>query len=157
MTLKIDKQKPKKAIERNVEYGDGLHPPYGVIPDAEIKCPGNKSEGQWQTRFDWLHAGTRYDVLYCCRLVEPCNEDDGKRFVLIHMNGFGRKYATAFEFTSNSFTHYTYLMEKMDVNIADAMGLLSFLQRMGHRVGFPKPDEVCGSMERQKWRDENWK
>jgi hypothetical protein len=36
-------------------------------------------------------------------------------------------------------------MEKMSVNIADAVGILKFLEEMGHDVGYPTdtPYEFC--------------
>ena len=38
------------------------------------------------------------------------------------------------------YLHYTYLMEKMSVNVADAVGILKFLEKKGHDVGFPAPE-----------------
>ena len=46
--------------------------------------------------------------------------------------------------TSLAFTrylHYTYVMEKMQIGIADAVGILKFLEEMGHEVGYP--DDSC--------------
>ena len=146
MTSKNDTQKAKpkikSAIKRACEYGDGLFAPYGETPDALICCPANNYVGQWQHRFDWMFNGTRYDVLYASRLVEPCDDDDGQRFILVHLNGFGREFAMAFEFTTNTYVHYSWVMKKMDVNEADAVGLCRLLERLGHSVGYPRPMPV---------------
>jgi hypothetical protein len=64
------------------------------------------------------------------------------------MVGFGREYLLAWltehrcMMLGDEFIHYSYVMEKMGCNEADAVGLLGFLERMGHRVGYPRPVAV---------------
>ena len=40
------------------------------------------------------------------------------------------------------YLHWTYLSEKLDVNEADANGILLFLQKHGHDVGFCKSEQL---------------
>ena len=65
------------------------------------------------------------------------------------MEGYSREYLlawltenTCMMFIGDGFIHYSYVMKKMRCNEADAVGLLGFLERMGHRVGYPRPVAV---------------
>ena len=131
-------------IEKIVTYGDGLFAPYGETPDDVVRCIGNNYFGEWCDRYSWNPGnGTKYDLVYLCRTIEPFESDDGRRFGLVYMNGFGREYGTAMEFTANTFIHWTWLMKKLDVNEADAVAILQFLERLGHPVGYPRPNGVA--------------
>ncbi len=82
-------------------------------------------------RFEWMPGnGTRYDLIY---------GGGGEKALIawMHAGGSGGKIMM---FTQ--FLHYSYIMEKMQVNIADAVGILKFLEYHGHDVGYPPEDEV---------------
>lgn len=72
--------------------------------------------------------GTRYELFY--GRVENTT--------LITWMRRGGSGGMAMAFSHNSYVHYTYLSEKMDVNAADAAGILKFLEKMGHDVGYPE-------------------
>ena len=72
--------------------------------------------------------GTRYELFY--GRVKNTN--------LIPWMRRGGSGGRAMAFSEGSFLHYTYVAEKMDVNAADAAGILQFLERMGHDVGYPE-------------------
>jgi hypothetical protein len=85
-------------------------------------------------RYDWQPGnGTRYDLCY-----GPVG--DRALVTWLRQGGSGGP-SLAF----SHYLHYTYVMEKMSVNIADAVGILKFLEEMGHDVGYPTdtPYEFC--------------
>lgn len=82
-------------------------------------------------RFDWQPGnGTRYDLLY-----GKCGD-----YHMIAWAGRGGSSGSFMLFSH--FLHYTYLMEKMNVNSSDADGILRFLEKMGHDVGYPSYDHI---------------
>jgi hypothetical protein len=123
--------------DNTVQFGEGLAAPYGEPPD-EIKCHANKSQGEYLRRFSWCPGDhTRYDLMYGRRMSEPAGGDEGVDYLLVHLNGMGK--ASAFIFREPTYLHYSYIMEKTGSNEVTAVGLLRFLERMGHAVGYPKP------------------
>jgi hypothetical protein len=119
-----------------VKYDDQLMPAYGNAGKA-VPCPANNTDGSYVQRFKWEPGnGTRYHLTYSCRAKADA------------MVGFGREYLLAWltehrcMMLGDEFIHYSYVMEKMGCNEADAVGLLGFLERMGHRVGYPRPVAV---------------
>ena len=81
--------------------------------------------------YDWQPGnGTRYDLYY-----GPA----GKRTFVSWMRFGG---AGGISMVFDSYLHYTYMMEKMQINISDAVGILKFLEEMGHDVGYPEPGVV---------------
>ena len=78
-------------------------------------------------RYAWSPGnGTRYDLVHT-----PV----GSRTMITWLKR-GGSGGTSLMFSD--FLHYTYLEEKMEVNTADAVGILMFLERMGHAVGYPE-------------------
>ncbi len=81
--------------------------------------------------YDWQPGnGTRYDLYYGAA---------GKRTFVSWMRLGG---AGGISMVFTDYLHYTYMMEKMQINIADAVGILKFLEEMGHKVGYPEPGTV---------------
>lgn len=79
------------------------------------------------SRYDWQPGnGTRYDLFY--------GTTNRNRTLVSWMfrGGAGGK-----TLLFDGYLHYTYIMEKMDIRIADAVGILMFLKEMGHEVGIP--------------------
>ena len=74
--------------------------------------------------------GSRYDLFF--------GEAQG-RYLLAWMRS-GGSGGMAFAFSGGDYIHHTYLEEKMNLNSADAAGLLRFLAIMGHEVGMPDGD-----------------
>jgi hypothetical protein len=76
-------------------------------------------------RYEW-QPGTRarYDLFF---------GEVGDTRLLAWMKGGG--CGVAFAFSKDSYIHHTYIEEKMDVNSADAAGLLEFLHVKGCAVG----------------------
>ena len=80
------------------------------------------------SRFDWQPGnGTRYDLIYS-------SDSNYNMIGWLQYGGSGNVMLFI------DFIHYTYLMEKLHVNIADAVGILKFLDYQGHSVGFPSKD-----------------
>lgn len=81
-------------------------------------------------RFDWQPGnGTRYDLV--CAQV-------GNRTLITWLNK-GGSGGTSMLFSE--FLHYSYMVEKMGIGIADAIGIMMFLETRGHKVGYPaSPD-----------------
>lgn len=80
--------------------------------------------------YDWQPGnGTRYDLYY-----GPA----GKKTFVSWMKNAGGGVSMVF----TDYLHYSYLMEKMNVGIADAVGILKFLEEMGHKVGHPDANVV---------------
>jgi len=78
-------------------------------------------------RYEWCPGnGTRYDLIYG-HVGTKC------MITWMHKGGSG---GTAMLFSQ--FLHYTYVQEKMQINIADAAGILKFLEHKGHEVGYPE-------------------
>jgi len=120
-------------------YDDRLKPPYGETPDEPIRCVGNGTTGEWLDRYIWTPGnGSRYGLLYGRRLREPTQHDTGCEYVLILLSSFGNTGPTAIVF-SEQYLHHSYVEEKLQINTADAAGVLAFLDRMGHEVGYPRP------------------
>jgi hypothetical protein len=85
-------------------------------------------------RFDWQPGnGTRYDLI--CGQV-------GDRTMITWMR-FGGSGGVTMLFSH--FLHYSYILEKMQINIADAVGILMFLESRGYEVGYPEHEnyETC--------------
>lgn len=85
-------------------------------------------------RYAWCPGnGTRYDLVHT-----PVGNHT--MITWLRMGGSG-----GISLMFSDFLHYTYLEEKMGVNTADAVGILMFLERMGHAVGYPAGDgyEKC--------------
>jgi len=81
--------------------------------------------------YDWQPGnGTRYDLYY---------SKTGSRAFVSWMRRGGAG-GTAMAFTH--YLHYSYIMEKMEINTADAVGILQFLEEMGHDVGYPEPGTI---------------
>ena len=90
--------------------------------------------------YDWQPGnGTRYDLYY---------SKTGDRGFISWMRRGGAG-GTAMSFSH--FLHYTYVMEKMEIGIADAVGILKFLEEMGHDVGYPEPDVVYEACSRDPY------
>jgi hypothetical protein len=64
----------------------------------------------------------------------------------MHRDGAG---GTAMTFSH--FLHYTYIMAKMEINVADAVGILKFLEEMGHKVGYPEKGLVYEDTHKQPY------
>ncbi len=90
--------------------------------------------------YDWQPGnGTRYDLYY--------GKSGPKAFVSwMRRGGSG---GTAMAFTH--YLHYSYAMEKLEINIADAVGILKFLEEMGHNVGYPDPGVVYEDSNRESY------
>lgn len=86
-------------------------------------------------RYDWQPGnGTRYDLLY-----GKCGD--------YYMIGWANRHGAGGTFMMFShFLHYSYLAEKMNVNESDADGILRFLEKMGHDVGYPAHDMISPYM-----------
>ena len=82
-------------------------------------------------RYEWCPGnGTRYDLFY--------DKKGDKAFIAWMRYGGSAGICMSF----SHFLHYTYVEEKMKINTADAVGILKFLQEMGHDVGYPPSDVV---------------
>jgi len=82
-------------------------------------------------RFIWEPGNaTRYDLVYGPFVAAG-------KFLLCWMNK-GGSGGTSFIWRSGESIHHGYLEEKMDVNTADANGILLFLQSKGHDVSLPE-------------------
>lgn len=82
-------------------------------------------------RYDWQPGnGTRYDLIY--------GEVGNKNLIGWMRQGGSGGCVMLF----SAFLHYSYVMEKMQIGIADAVGILKFLQHQGHEVGYPSLDTV---------------
>ena len=83
------------------------------------------------SRYDWQPGnGTRYDLFY---------GKTSKETGFISWMKFGGASGVSMAFTH--YLHYTYIMEKMQISITDAVGILMFLEELGHAVGYPEHDE----------------
>ena len=123
------------------QYDDRLRPPYGEGTPEAVRCMANGTTGDYLDRYDWLPGnGTRYDLLYGSRDGSPETEDDTRRYYLAHLT-YDPKHCMEFR---DTYLHYTYVMDKLALNEADACGVLWFLERMGHAVGYPRPMAVGG-------------
>ena len=107
-----------------------LKPSYGETP-ARVRSLANGDAvtgGEWIDRWTWDHHEnrTRYDLIYGRRSTGEFilgNFVDGSgRFMVIHDPGY---------------TWWGYVMDKLVLNKADAVGVLGFLEFMGHAVGYP--------------------
>lgn len=86
-------------------------------------------------RYDWQPGnGTRYDLLY--------GRTGGMWLITWLKHGGSAGPAMLFD----GYIHYTYLMEKLEVNIADATGILKFLEHQGIKVGYPERDSGAAAM-----------
>jgi len=84
------------------------------------------------SRYDWQPGnGTRYDLFYGTTAKD-------RAFVSWMLYGGAGGKSMAF----SSYLHYTYVMEKMQVGISDAVGILKFLEEMGHAVGYPDDSAI---------------
>tara|TARA_R110002020_G_scaffold102600_1_gene240765 strand:- start:777 stop:1244 length:468 start_codon:yes stop_codon:yes gene_type:complete len=136
-------------IEMTVKYDDQLQAPWGEGywqgQDQPVPCPANNTEGSYVQRFKWEPGNhTRYDLVYSCRITPDAMEGYRREYLLAYLNPLF-DYATCMLVEGPGcaeYIHYSYVMEKMGVNEADAVGLLGFLERMGHRVGYPQPVAV---------------
>lgn len=90
-------------------------------------------------RYDWQPGnGTRYDLVY-----GKCGD--------YYMVGWANRHGAGGDFMLFShFLHYSYLMEKMNVNAADADGILRFLEKMGHEVALPTHDYISPPLSEPK-------
>ena len=81
-------------------------------------------------RYEWCPGnGTRYELLY--GLV------GGNTYITWMRFGGGSGVTSIVP----DFLHYTYLMEKMDISISDAVAILEFLNFNENKVGFPHDRE----------------
>ena len=81
-------------------------------------------------RYDWQPGnGTRYDLILT----------NLKGHWLITWLRFGGSGGPSLLFSG--YLHYTYVMEKMSVGIADAVAILKFLEFHGVNVGYPIDDD----------------
>ena len=86
------------------------------ILERHVWCPGN---------------GTRYDLYH-----GETNDNPSKIFISWMRHGGSGGYS--FAFTRDTFLHYSYIMEKMQLNEADAAGILSFISKILFvKVGMP--------------------
>lgn len=137
------------ATNGAVLYGRGLQPPYGE-PEVQVRCIANGTEGPWLDRYNWSPGNhTRYDLVYGRREYSSTYEPtgNGEEYLLVHVQT-GR----AMVFGDN-YLHHSYLEEKLGVNEADAAGILGFLKRMGHAVGYPHPVAVPDDLFQQLAQD----
>ena len=124
-------------IDMTVQYDDQLMPAYGEAGKA-VPCPANNTEGSYVQRFRWEPGnGTCYRLTYSCRIRADLMEGFGREYLLANLNE-----NTCMAFGGDLLIHYSYVMQKMGCNEADAVGVLGFLERMGHRVGYPRPMAV---------------
>lgn len=80
-------------------------------------------------RYDWQPGnGTRYDLLY------------GNVGSYSFVTWLARGGSAGSTMLFSDFLHYTYMTEKMNINEADAAGILKFLEHKGHQVGYPAGD-----------------
>ena len=78
--------------------------------------------------------GSRYDLLY--------GKDNSRgRYILAWMRS-GGSGGTCIVWSAQSYLHYSYLCEKLNVNDADAAGIMTFLASKGHDVGFPEGYDI---------------
>lgn len=79
------------------------------------------------SRYDWQPGNnTRYDLMY--------GTTEKGTAVVSWLRNTGAGGPTL---VFRSFLHYSYMMEKMQIRISDAVGILKFLEEMGHKVGYP--------------------
>lgn len=91
-------------------------------------------------RFIWEPGnGTRYDLVYGPFAAAG-------KFLLCWMNKGGNG-GTSLIWRSGECVNHGHLEEKMNVNAADANGLLLFLESKGHDVGLPEGE--CFKLERK--------
>ena len=123
------------------KYTKTLRPPYGEPPDEPVRCMVNQTDGEYIDRYRFEPGnGTLYDLIYARRLTPPGETDtciEGE-FVVVWVYHVPCR---AMVFT-DTLIHYSYVMEKMGLNEADAVGILMFLEQMGHLVAYPKPYAV---------------
>jgi hypothetical protein len=136
---------------------DRLTPAYGDNPER-VRCLANGDGDpesnardllvdlldEWLDRWTWCPGNhTRYDLMYGCRKTgEPHNRRS--EFTLGYLNPMGRAGAMMI-FSEPSYLHHTYIEEKLGVNTADAVGIMMFLEQMGHSVGYPD-NEIMNEM-----------
>ena len=92
-------------------------------------------------RYEWCPGnGTRYDLLY--------GKVGNTTFITYMRYGSGGLTCIV-----PDYLHYTYLMEKTQINIADAAAILQFLERQGHPVGYPISDSYENSVKPPKLKE----
>tara|TARA_R110002110_G_scaffold125301_1_gene303191 strand:- start:394 stop:795 length:402 start_codon:yes stop_codon:yes gene_type:complete len=128
-------------------YDDRLRPPAGEPPEEPIRSIANDTGGEWVDRYSWSPGNhTRYDLIYGSRVTEADDHGfDDRQFFLIYV-----QTGQAMVF-SDTHIHYSYIEKKLKVNEADAVGILLFLSKMGHSVGFPKPVGMGMQEEMHRW------
>jgi len=138
-----------RTLEK-VMVTERLRPAYGETPDR-VRCLENgdgdpeqtitdslgERDAEWLDRWSWSPGNhTRYDLIYGCRQAGS-DEDRRSEFVVgyLHRN-------VMMVFTEPGYLHHTYIEEKLGVNVADAVGIMMFLEMMGHAVGYPDTDTM---------------
>ncbi len=77
-------------------------------------------------RYEWCPGnGTRYDLIY---------DQVGNKTMITWMLRGGSGGTTML---FSHFLHHSYVQEKLQVGVADAVGILKFLEHKGHEVGYP--------------------
>tara|TARA_B100000941_G_C27968251_1_gene285037 strand:+ start:19 stop:312 length:294 start_codon:yes stop_codon:yes gene_type:complete len=77
-------------------------------------------------RYEWCPGnGTRYDLYY--------DKKVDKAFIAWMRSAGAGGVCMSF----SHYLHYTYIEEKMNIGTGDAVGILKFLETMGHDVGYP--------------------
>jgi hypothetical protein len=94
------------------------------------------------TRWDWQPGnGSRYDLIY---------GNIGDKNFLAWMRGGGSGGRCI---VWSSYLHCSYLREKLDINLADADGILLFLEKKGHKVGRPDVDYLFYKPESERLKE----
>lgn len=134
----------RSTLEK-VMIGDHLRPAYGENP-RRVRCWKNgdgdpdqtitdslgERDEEWIDRWEWSPGNhTKYVLIYGCRQAGPESERRSE-FVL----GYTQR-GVMMTFSEPAHLHYSYIKEKLVVNTADAVGILMFLDLMGHSVGYP--------------------
>ena len=88
-------------------------------------------------RHEWQPGNaTRYDIIYSC-YSEENSDGEMESWWIISWMLEGWAGGKTFRCRTDDFINYTYLLEKMDINEGDAPGILSFMEELGIRVGYP--------------------
>ena len=132
---------------------DRLTPAHGEHPDR-VRCFANgdgdpetcardllvELHDEWLDRWTWCPGNhTPYDLIFGCRKAGADHERRSE-FIVSHVQT-GRSMI----FSEPSYLHYSYIEEKLGVNTADAVGIMMFIELMGHEVGYPN-DEIMNQM-----------
>lgn len=127
-----------RMVEPPVVYDDKLSRPSGVSGFTT----------SWCERFKWEPGnGTKYELFYGRRTIggerseDEQPEENNTDYILMYLCPFTVRWK-AMSGKTEWYINHRDVIEHLDVNEADAVGILMFLERFGHYVGYPQPQPV---------------